>query len=234
MEVEMIKRIVFTAIIALTLVILSVSPVFAGDFAVKNWRVFNVMPATAKYWDINPVKSKNGDIQFPIQQFDSKTTGSFTVYFLGNDNRDLTGKTMGTDVSWTGGTYETRSTVFPEAYVRFWFQDVASGNYDSNDYWWCTLSLDLNNATFGSMVASLADRTIWTNQSGKSATDTTVDWLEWQGDIVHMSPYDGFTKAMKNVKQLGLSFGSSGSYASGVAVDGGTGVFTVSSFTITP
>ena len=139
---------------------------------------------------------------------------------------------MSASASWTQGTYETRSTVFPGAYVRFWFQDVASGQYDSNDYWWCTQSLYLNSLTSGSLTAALSDRTIWINQSGKPATDTTEDWLQWQGDVVHMSPYDGFTKAMQQVKQLGLSFGSAGSYASGVALDGKSGTFTVSSFTI--
>ena len=38
-----------------------------------------------------------------------------------------------------------------------------------------------------------------------------------------MSPYDGFTKAMQNVKQLGLSFGSSCTYASGTAINGAPG-----------
>ncbi len=214
----MVKRILLTGIVALTMVILVASPVFAGNFAVKNWRVFNVMPATAKYWDINPVKNVSGVVQFPIQKFESKTTGSFAVYFLANYNVDLTGKTMATNVNWTPGVYETRSTVFPGAYVRFWFQDVASGPYDVNDYWWSTgaNSLDLNAANAGDLAVSLADRSLWTNMAGMSATDTDphTGWVDWNGNGIKESPYDGFTKAMHDVKQLGLSFGSSGSYAS--------------------
>jgi hypothetical protein len=97
------------------------------------------------------------------------------------------------------------------------------------------VNLDLNAVSTGSLSASLAERTLWTNQSGKSATDTTQDWVEWQGDIVHMSPFDGFTKAMKNVKQLGLSFGNTcSSYASGVALDGGTGMLQLHTFSLAP
>jgi hypothetical protein len=230
----MTKRILFVVIMAMAIVSLVASPVFAGDFAVKNWRVFNVMPDTAKYWDINPVKNSEG-IQFPIQQFDTKTTGSFAVYFLANYNFNLTGKTMTTSVSWTQGTYETRGTA-PGAYVRFWFQDVASGPYDVNDYWWSTVSLDLNtlSSSSGQLLASLGDRTLWTNMAGLPATDDTTEhyYAPWNNSTAKDTPYDGFTKAMKNVKQLGLSFGSSASYASGVAFDGGTGMFNVSSFTI--
>lgn len=88
--------------------------------------------------------------------------------------------------------------------------------------------------TGGSLTAALteANRENWLNQSGRLATDTTEDWVQWQGDIVHMSPYDGFTKAMKNVKQLGLSFGNASAYASGIALDGEVGTFQVISFKI--
>jgi hypothetical protein len=89
----------------------------------------------------------------------------------------------------------------------------------------------------GTLVASLteADRANWINQSGRPATDTTEDWTQWQGDIVHMSPYDGFTKAMKNVKEVSLSFGCACFYAGGVAVsETGTASFDLLSFSVTP
>ena len=40
------------------------------------------------------------------------------------------------------------------------------------------------------------------------------------------------TSCLANVKQLGLSFGRAGSYASGVALRGGSGIFTVVAFTV--
>ena len=72
--------------------------------------------------------------------------------------------------------------------------------------------------TSGTLSASLANCTLWTNMDGISACVDTA----------------GFANATQNVKQLGLSFGSSGTYASGVARDGGAGTFTVSAFTVTP
>ena len=200
----------------------------AVDITSQQWRVFNVKPDTSSYWDINHVvKDAAGALLVPIQQFESPTTGSFAVYLVNNYNVNLTGKTLTASMFWTPGTYKTRSTVFAGAYVRFEFQDVASGPYDSNDYWWSTVSLDLNAGSSGDLAASLADRTLWTNQAGKSATDTTTNWMDWTGSVVAMSPYDGFTRALKKVKQLSLSFGSAGSYASGVAFDGGTATITV-------
>ena len=203
-----------------------------------NWRVFNVEPATAAYWDINSATVEGGAVQFPFQPFLSTTTGSFAAYLLLNYKVDLTGKTISAAVSWTPGLYLTRRDPIlePGAYVRLEFQDT-TGPYNSNDYWWSTVDLNLNTVTSGTLTASLTDRTLWTNQSGKSATDTTKNWLEWQGDIVHMSPYDGFTQAMKNVKAVSLSFGCPGYNASGVAgsaLDGSSATFTMTTFTVTP
>ena len=87
----------------------------------------------------------------------------------------------------------------------------------------------------GTLTGNLNDRSSWINQSGKSATDTTEDWQQWQGDIVHMSPYDGFTKAREEVKEVNLSFGDQCAYARGVAVsDDGAASFDLESFTVTP
>jgi hypothetical protein len=119
-------------------------------------------------------------------------------------------------------------------------QDFAGGllqfPIQSNDYWWSSgaNSLDLNAVTSGSFTASLTNRSLWTNQAGKSATDTTAPWTDWTGATVTLSPYEGFTKAMKNVKQVGLSFGNSCTYASGVALDLGPGAFWLDSVTVTP
>jgi hypothetical protein len=221
------------------------TPASAADPG-KNWRVYNVKPATSSFWDINKTQAYTGGIgllQFPIQQFDSEITGSFAVYLLNNYNVNITGQTLTATASWTGGSYLNRS-VSGSAYVRLEFQDVTAGPYTSNDYWWSTgtaapLALDLNAGTSGTLTASLteAGRAQWTNLCGQSATDTTVyagPDCGLGGTYPAVSPYDGFTNAMKNVKQLGLSFGNASRYASGVALDGGTGIFRVQSFTITP
>jgi hypothetical protein len=109
----------------------------------------------------------------------------------------------------------------------------------TNDYWWSTgsNSLDLNAASSGALSVPLTDRSKWTNICGQSATDTTPQPGPncVGGTDPAVSPYDGFTNAMKSVKMIGLGFGSSGSYASGVAINGNTaGTFRLLSFTIAP
>jgi hypothetical protein len=203
----------------------------------QSWRAFNVKPATSSFWDINKVKLTNGKLTFPIQEFLSPSTGSFAVYLLNNHNTDITDMTLSSQMSWTPGTYETRSDPANGAYVRFEFQDVTSGPITSSDYWWSSVSLDLNASLHGaSLTAALANRSLWTNICGQSATDPTVyagpNCVGTTDPAV--SPYDGFTNAMKNVKQLGLSFGSASRYASGVARNLDPGIFSVSSFDVTP
>ena len=177
-------------------------------------------------------------------QYGVAVDGSFAVYLLANYNVDITGKTITAGISWTNtvGTaltaFATRSASCSSgSYVRLEFQDVTAGPYNPNDYWWSTASLDLNAMAAGNLTVSLGDRTTWTNMIGAPATDTTTtSWLNWNTGLVEPmdTPYNGFTKATKNVKQIGLSFGNACSYASGVAVVGDTGTFTMTSFTVTP
>lgn len=212
-----------------------------------NWRVQNIEPATNFLWNIDrPQFSITGGLlQFPVQQFDTVSTGSFVVYLLNNYNYDLTGSTLTADAMWTSGTYKTRSTTYPGAYVRFVLSSKFNGNWTPNDYWWSTGSdqgscsgtnLDLNGCTdaSGTLNASLADRAEWTNICGKPATDTNLEPDCITGGTMTVTPSEGFTNALKNVKVLGLSFGSSGSYASGIALDGEKGGFYLNDFTVTP
>ena len=211
--------------------------IFASTGLGTNWCIYNVMQATAKFWDINqPQYDSNEGYTFPIQAFDTETTGSFAVYFLNNYNIDMTDKIITATVNWTSGSYETRSTVFGGAYARVEFQDTTAGAYTSNDYWWYSGDVvDLSSEGPDTLLAPLTDRAHWTNICGQVATDTVAypgpNCVG--GTDPAVSPSDGFTNAMKNVKQVGLSFGSAGSYASGVAIVAQeAGTFTVSSFDI--
>ena len=134
---------------------------------------------------------------------------ALAIYLLANNNNNITGKTFSTNALWTPGDYNTRSSTYPtgDAYVRFEFQDVTSGPYDSNDYWWSAgaNSLDLNIASSGALAVSLANCSLWSNQAGKSACDTTAPWTDWTGVTITVSPAQGFANAMKNVKETGLS-----------------------------
>jgi hypothetical protein len=202
------------------------------DLMGSPWRIFNAMPATSSFWDINKVKLASSALTFPIAKFDTPTTGSFATYFSTNYNTDIAGRTFNVTANWTGGTYETRSGA--GGYARFWFQDVTSGPYTSNDYWWYSGSvLDLNTVTLsGSVTAPLVASASWTNICGQSAIDAVAHPGPncVGGTDPNVSPAAGFANAMKNVKQLGLSFGNDGGYAKGIALDGGTGTFSVSAF----
>ena len=203
-----------------------------------NWRVWNAEPSTNFFWDINKAQSDgNGGIEFPIQTFESTSSGSFAVYLETNYNTSLAGTTITATANWDAGAYTTRSTVFTGAYARAEFQDVSSGRYTSNDYWWYSGSvLDLNGATSGTITAPMSDRANWTNVCGQVATDTTPHPGPncVGGTDPNVSPYDGFTNAMQSVKQVNLAFGSAGSYASGVATTNpDPATFDVSAFDIT-
>jgi hypothetical protein len=53
-------------------------------------RIWNVMPATGSCWDINKTQAvATGGLSFPVQQFQSATTGSFAVYLMNNYNVSL-------------------------------------------------------------------------------------------------------------------------------------------------
>jgi hypothetical protein len=227
---------------ALTMVALVASTVVAApptsDLMTQAWRIQYAKPATSSFWDINKVKlDQDSDLTFPVRAFETKTTGSFAVYFQNNYNTGLTeSQTLTATASWTQGLYETRTDPSSAAYGRFWFQ-AAIGNYNSNDYWWYSGdSFDLNAGSADTLTAALSDRDHWSDICGQVATDVIAHPGDncIGGTDPNVSPYDGFTNAMANVKQLGISFGSASRYASGIAFVGGPATFSMSSFTVTP
>ena len=200
----------------------------------NNWRVFNINPNVPKLWDINKAQLDGGGVGFTFNQLSS---GWFSVY-LNTNYGDLTNKTTITaNTSWTASTkYVNRNGTSDGALFRLYFQS-AQGNYTSNDYWWNSTSLDLNGGSSGTLTGDLTNRSQWTNLCGQSATDTTPHPGPncVGGTDPAVSPSDGFTSAMRNVKEVGLSFGRASSYASGVAIDDtGTATFNLISFTVTP
>jgi hypothetical protein len=239
-KTNQVRKLMFSAaaVVASTAMVAAAAGLFPNP---NNWKILdrvtlpngNVNFAT-RHPDANP----SGGISFPLLD----ESQGYTSYMLGNYNKDLTGKTITADVkvvATSGTTFvsDDSSPCDEIATVGLEFQDTSAGTYDSNDYWWYQQRVSLSDLMTGTatLVAPLADRANWINQSGKPATDLETDWTEWQGDVVHMSPYDGFTKAMKNVKIVSLSFGGCG-YARGVAVETGTGTasFDLLSFSIAP
>ena len=219
-------------------------PAFAGDLFqnANNWKILDrvVLPnGGVNFMTRHPDALPVGGTTFSLL----KASQGYTSYQILNYNKDLTDKTITAVVKANLGfgsfvANPAGCSSGGVAAVGIQFQDTSAGAYDSNDYWWSTDRRNLD--TLGSsttLTASLAnaDRSGWINQSGKPATDGTEDWVQWQGDIVHMSPYDGFTKAREDVKEVNLSFGDQCAYARGVAVsEVGDASFDLESFTITP
>lgn len=201
----------------------------------QDWRIWNRMPATNSYWDINQAKtnSLSGAVEFPFPMFDTTTTGSFAAYLQTHYNTDLTGKTITANVTWSPGSYMTYNGGV--SYVRIEFQDVASGPYNMNDYWFYTGSLDLNAGSGGNLTASLTTPGLWTNLCGKTGADPVIyTGTDCVGGNSSLSPAAGFAAAMKNVKSVSLAFGNTTtSEAAGVAAVGTTAaIFDMSTFTI--
>jgi len=222
------------SVFALLVTFAFTTPVAAQDISNKNWRVFNINPEAPKLWDINQAQSlSTGGVGFTFNQVSS---GWYTVY-LNTNFGQLTGKDHITALSsWTpSAQYINRSGTPGDAYFRLYFQS-AQGNYNSNDYWWSTDSCNLNDLTAASgcnLTVSLNDRAHWTNLCGQSAADPIPQpGPNCVGGIdPAVSPYDGFDKAKRNVKDIGLSFGRASRYASGVAFDGiGSASFQLNSF----
>src|SRR6266550_2790215 len=217
------KKLGMLSVFALLVTFAFTTPAAAQDISNKNWRVFNINPDVPKLWDINKAQSLNtGGVGFTFNQL---STGWFTVY-LNTNYGDLTGKTsIIANASWTASTqYVNRAQTPDGALFRLYFQS-AQGNYDSSDYWWSTDFCDLNAVSACNLTVSLNDRTHWTNLCGQRADDITVyPSANCVGGIDNpsLSPYDGFTRAKRNVKDVGLSFGRASRFASGVA-NGGAG-----------
>ena len=231
-----IKKVLFGMMLSGLLLSVMIVPVFAANptttnLSANNWRVFNIDTSVPKLWDINKAEAlSNGGVEFPFQ---TSTTGGawvgtgwFSVYLKTNYNVDLTGETITANVdvvASTGTLFWTRTSACAntgtDAYVRLEFQS-ATGNYDASDYWWSTNSLNLSTlATSGTatLLSASTDGANWTNLNGQSGITDSA----------------GFADALKNVKEIGVAFGSSCSFASGVNVSGGKASFQLNSFKVT-
>lgn len=233
-----------------------INPTVEGD----SWNVYHIEEETGYIWHIQKLDF-SGDISFPFNQsgisdrespfnnqFSISTTGLdgyFTPYLKRNYSTDITGKTIKVKMSVfaeDGLQFFTRSTACEndgdDAYVRLQFQS-ATGTYDSNDYWWSTGENSINLSELASLESdelevSTVDFNSWSNICGKLASDGNVytgpDCIG--GTYPDISPKEGFENALKNIKQIGVAFGSQCRYASGVAVDNGNGEYRLNEFIV--
>lgn len=235
-----IKNILVSLVVGVLMLGAMAVPAFAAKPAntvlVNNWTVYNRSDAFAKLWEnYKATDLSNGGVGFAFNQ---ASTTWYTAYLKAHYNGDLTDTTITANVSVTDSSspaFVSRGGGTPTVGLVI---KSAEGNWGVNDYWWPTNRQLLS--TLGTNVdiiasTSYSERANWINVCGKSATDTTVYSGPncVGGTYPAVSPYDGFTNALKNVKEVGLSFGGSG-YARGVALTSGTASFQLNSYTVTP
>lgn len=148
---------------------------------------------------------------------------------------DLLGNMTGKTLSATVGVSVIPGTQFtyfgdPDgcgrlANVRFYFQTDTSGKFEETDYWWSNpVSVDLQDLTAADVTLS--------NQMSVAS-----NWSDFYGHTGSDPIYNAaFTKAVKDVQMVGLSFGGGCFFENGVGVVPGTGSgnFRLMDFTATP
>ncbi|MDP2933654.1 MAG: hypothetical protein Q8N81_06015 [bacterium] len=207
---------------------LAAVPAFAEDLVVTNkssqWKLLN-LEATKGIWNVQkPVALQNGGIGFSLGD---KADNWYSIYFL-TQVGDITDKTITATVALdveAGTLFWTRSTTCAndgaDAYVRLHFQKLDNGRYASTDYWW-------SNQDAVKLSELVPDGTITISAS-------TKDPGAWQdingGETGSVKPLE-FADMLKAKKMIGVSFGSSCRWASGVATTGGGGMFKLLSYTV--
>jgi hypothetical protein len=188
-----------------------------------HWRVLETVTlpnGNTNFMTSHPMAT--GDVlKFPIPA----PSDGYVNYMLQNYNRDLTDTTITATVSVSasdGATFvfplDCGGTIPPS--VRIEFQDTSAGAYQPTDYWWSDVQgATTLSAAVGAPVTLTADTTNlsdWSDINGTSATDAQA----------------AFSAALKNVKEVSLSFGGGGCFAHGVAVSNGSATFQLWSFDI--
>ncbi len=170
-----------------------------------------------------------GGIQFNLPNTEGTTlaTTTSTRYLLTNYNGVLTGKTITADINLviTSGTVRANPNplVHGPPTARVEFQTTTDGTYQYTDYWWYKPGVDLTGTgpttVTGTITASTSELSNWIDINGQTASSLPT----------------AFANALANVKQVSISFGSDNYYAGGVCVTpGGSAVFQLTSYTITP
>jgi len=211
---------------ATVLVMAAAAPALAdGNLAgsAAGWKILTTVTlpnGNTNFMTTHPDAAEGGGLSFSLP----KDGDGYTNYLLRNYNQDLTGQTITAIVSVTGSGFVSRAGSFCSGSsvpsVRIEFQDTSAGTYLPTDYWWS----DVNGAT------TLADASAGpVNLTG----DTTVpaDWSDINGESATLHRPE-FAAALRNVKQVNLSFGGGSCFANGVAVTSGPATFTLQSLTI--
>jgi hypothetical protein len=190
------------------------------------------------HWKVYDYGSKNLHAREPdalaggVATFDFLSTPDTALILTKKGDRvgDLTGQgvTAKVGVSVATGTqftyYGDPDGCGRPANVRFYFQTNTSGAFEETDYWWSNpVSVDLEALKSGDQTLFVAfDPSAWSDFYGHLGSD----------------PLDAaaFAAAVKDVREIGLSFGGGCFFENGVGIVPGTGSgsFRLVSFTVAP
>jgi hypothetical protein len=187
----------------------------------RQWRAEDVFLQPCDYWGWHVRKPLVLDPCGFEVPFNNYWSGEYTVYLHNTWTGDLTGMEITATISIrvdSGDPEFLTRTLGDTAFVRLEFQ-TTTGSWDELDYWWSysCFSLDELVGTSKTLTVPLDDGASWQCINGG-----------WTGE----THAEEFAEALANVHEVGVSFGRSASWASGVAVDGGEATFVVESYII--
>lgn len=188
-----------------------------------QWRAEDIFLQPCDYWGWHvrkPLVLDPSGFEIPFNHYWS---GEYTVYLHNTWTGDLTGMEIVAKISIrkdSGDPVFLTRTLGDPAFVRLEFQ-TTTGSWDVFDYWWSYKCVSLEELVGGkaTLTVPLDDGALWQCINGG-----------WTGETNETE----YSEALANVHEVGLSFGRSASWASGVAVDGGEATFIVESYVIQP
>lgn len=139
---------------------------------------------------------------------------------------DLTGKSVSASFTVSGLTPNISFIYGGEpscggttAYVRYYFETSNAGGFDETHYWWSNpvhIDFSVNGGPVSLDTVPLTDGS---------------QWSDFFGHFGNVSPYSaGFTAAVSNVTEIGLSFGGGCFFENGVGTNDGSGTFTLNTY----
>lgn len=195
----------------------------------SKWTVYNypvIMPPNA-YTNVGHATTiPTGGVSFNFPDADD---GYYTALLLDNYNVPLSSvQTITATIQVVGdgillGNPGSSGNSPTPAYVRLYFattNNAGSGNgaFAYTDFWWSNPA----SFTFGSSTGTI---TITSQLQGAL-------WSDWNGQFGTGAQATAFATALKNVKYVGLSFGSGWFFANGVGASAGSATFQLLDFTI--
>lgn len=215
------SRVFFAFAVALAALTMSAGPAAAGG---SGWHLGYYTPSGRALSDASTGTGAG------IATFDFTNQPNTALLVTDQGNSALLGDDRGKTVSATftisgatgAFTYfgEGDPTVNPCVYpanTRLFFQTSNAGGFDETHYWWSNPS---------SMVLANGTFTV-------TATVSGAGWSDFYGHFGSDPSYSaGFAAAAANVTSIGLSFGGGCFFENGVGTSDGSGIFTLTSFSV--